>query len=285
MSGRFRKFLAQHQKSTVLTFFIGSLIVLTIIFMAVLAPIISPYDPLELGVRAFKPPDEKNPLGTDTVGRDVLSRTIWGSRASLMVAFISILISITIGSLLGSMVGYVGGTLDRMITSVVDALYAFPTYIFALMIVVILGPQVLNIAMAVGVSFIPQYYRVVRSIVLSIKERLFIESEKALGASSLYIVRQHILPYAISSIIVLMSMGIADSILTVAGLGFLGIGIQPPTPEWGTDMRFGRDVFLIGGWWVSVAPGIMIFLSVMGFNLFGEGLNALFQERGGQYGA
>jgi len=285
LSGRFRKFLAQHQKSTVLTFFIGSLIVLTIIFMAVLAPIISPYDPLELGVRAFKPPDEKNPLGTDTVGRDVLSRTIWGSRASLMVAFISILISITIGSLLGSMVGYVGGTLDRMITSVVDALYAFPTYIFALMIVVILGPQVLNIAMAVGVSFIPQYYRVVRSIVLSIKERLFIESEKALGASSLYIVRQHILPYAISSIIVLMSMGIADSILTVAGLGFLGIGIQPPTPEWGTDMRFGRDVFLIGGWWVSVAPGIMIFLSVMGFNLFGEGLNALFQERGGQYGA
>jgi len=221
-------------------------------------------------------------MGTDTLGRDVLSRVLWGGRASLAVAIIATLLSMGVGSPLGALSGYFGGKLDTVLTSVMDTLYCFPCYILALLIAVILGPEATNISIAVGISYIPEYFRVVRSIALNIKEKTFIEAEKVLGASHFRIVFIHIMPYTLSSISVMVSMGVADSILAVAGLGFLGLGVRPPTPEWGTDMRWGRDVFLTGSWWISLFPGIFVFLSVLGFNLLSEGINSLLKERGAE---
>jgi len=281
LRARLRKFLAAHSKPALLTFFIGLAIVIMLVFMAIFAPLISPYNPIKGVSEPMESPNGNHPWGTDTLGRDVLSRTIWGGRASIMVALIAMLVSLGVGSPLGAISGYLGGKLDRVFVIAMDTFYAFPTHIMALMIAIMLSPEAMNIAIAVGAAHMPRYFRVVRSISLSIRERLFIEAEKSLGASSSFIILHHILPYTISSITVLMSLGIAHSILTVAGLGFLGIGVQPPTPEWGTDMRWGRDIFLIGKWWAVVYPGFMIFLTVMGFNLLSEGLNAIFQERGG----
>jgi peptide/nickel transport system permease protein len=193
----------------------------------------------------------------------------------------AMMIATAVGIPSGALSGYFGGKLDQLIAATMDSFYAFPHYITALLITIFLGRDPTKIALAVGVAYIPYFFRIVRSVTLSIKERAFIEEERVIGASSLFIVRHHILPYTVSSIIVFFSMSISRSILLIAGLGFLGLGIQPPTPEWGTDMRFARDQFLLGKWWTILPPGLMVFMAVLGFSLLGDGLNSIFQERKG----
>lgn len=286
MRRRLENFLAEHRKLSLAMLFSGTAMVITLTFLAAFAPYVTRYSPIEIGSTLLGPPNSDHILGTDALGRDIFSRVCYGGRASLSVAFVAMIISITVGSFLGAAGGYIGGKLDRVVAVFMDAAYAFPTYIMAFMIAIVLGPDAINLSFAVAIAGIPGYFRIVRSIALSIKERTFIEAEVIIGAPTKYIVIHHILPYAISSIIVLMSMGVADAILAISGLGFLGIGIQPPSPEWGTDLRWGREVLLNGQWWPTVFPSIAIFLAVFGFNMLGEGLSAIFREQaGGRFAA
>lgn len=275
----FSKILTKYAKSTAFNIFFGGCLVFVIIFMVTFAPLLTPFDPLELSSDVLVPPSPRHPFGTDTLGKDIFSRCLYGGRISLLVAFFSILLSSIIGITVGTLSGYIGGAIDRVLLFVADILYAFPVYVMALMITVVLTPTTENIAMAVSVSYFPQYFRIARNSALSLKERSFIESEKIIGAGTFYIVRRHIIPFIMPSMIVIASMGIADSIGTVAGLSFVGLGIQPPTPEWGLDLKLGRDVFLANKWWAITFPGIMIFLTVLGFNLLGEGINTIIKER------
>lgn len=283
---RVREFLANYSRGTLLGLFVGAAIVSILFIIAIFAPFLSPYSPTEISFAPMLPPNEINLLGTDTLGRDVLSRAFWGGRASLTFSLLAMIIAMSAGIPMGAASGYIGGTLDRAAASAMDAFYAFPHYIMALLIAVMLGREPMNVALAVGIAYVPYFFRIVRSITLTLKERDFVYDTRSIGASSWYIIYHHILPYTVSSILVFFSMAVSRSIVVLAGLGFLGLGIQPPTPEWGTDMRWGRDIFLMGSWWVLVAPGIMIFLAVVGFSLLGEGLDSVFRERkGGRYAA
>jgi peptide/nickel transport system permease protein len=255
---------------------IGSGLVLSLTLIVVFAQFISPSDPLGMSFQSLQPPSIEHLMGTDTLGRDILSRVIYGGRASMTVAFLSVLLALLVGAPFGSLSGYFGGTLDRIGGIVIDALYAFPSILLAILIASALGPGVMNTAIAVGFSMIAQYFRVVRSITLSIKERLFVEAEKALGAGDFYIIFRHVMPYCVSSLIALITLSIAYAIISVAGLGFLGIGIPPPTPEWGTDLNLGRQPIASGVWWPTTFPGLMTFVAVLGFNMLGDGLDAIF---------
>lgn len=256
----------------------GVAIVTMFIIIIFFAEYVAPYDPNQCTRNALMPPSNKHLMGTDILGRDILSRILFGARTSTSVAILAVGIAIAVGVPLGLMSGYLGGLLDRLLTMVMDTLYSFPLFILAALMATMLGRGIVNTAMAVAIVSIPNYFRVVRSITTSTKELQFIEAEKALGASKKIIMFRHILPYSIPSILVIMSMGIADSILSVAGLGFLGLGIPPPTSEWGTDLEFGREVITSGVWWPSVFPGIMILLATFSFNIVGETLDSILKK-------
>jgi len=256
---------------------VGLILVIAIIFLGAFASFVSPYSPLELGEDKLSPPTTVHPLGTDNLGRDVFSRIAHGTKISLLVAASAISVSLVLGAGLGTVSGYFGGFIDRVIGLSMDALFTFPVIILALAVSVMLGPGVTNTAIAVGIALIPSYYRVTRSLVLSIKERGFIEGTKAIGAGDFHMIIRHILPNCLSSLAVLTSFNIAEAIISVAGLGFLGLGIQQPTPEWGADLKIGREVLAAGAWWPSLFPGLLIFVMVLGINLLSEGVNAMFK--------
>lgn len=260
--------------------FIGGTILLVIIFAALLAPFLTPYSPLTMVDDIVEPPSLAHPLGTDTLGRDVLSRVLFGTRISLLVGFIAVLVSLSVGVSLGCISGFIRGNVERVLVLFMDCAWSFPIFVLALLIAIVLSPDPPSIAIAVGLGYTPQFFRVIHGIVVSIRERTFIEADKSLGAGSLYIIYHDILPYIISSILVLATMGMAQSILVVSGLGFVGVGIQPPTPELGTDLGWGKSVLLDGKWWPCFFPSLMIFFILIGFNLFGDGLNALLLRRG-----
>lgn len=259
--------------------FSGASISLALIFMAAFASIIAPYDPLGLDFEVLQPPTQDNLFGTDTLGRDILSRVIYGGRISLSVAIISTLLSLAVAIPLGSIFTYIGGKVDRLMILIMDALWIYPMYLLALVIVVLFGASFTNLAITVGIVMIPSLYRMVRSLTLTIKEQTFIEAEKSLGAGMGYIVYRHIIPYVITTLVVLTSLNLAQAIIIASSLGFLGLGIPPPTPEWGTDLYVGNRVWLSGDWWCTFFPALMIFLSVAGFNLLGEGLDSFLRER------
>lgn len=258
----------------------GFMIVAIIILLAIFADFISPFNPYETNADSvLKPPGEGHLLGTDSVGRDIYSRCLLGLRISLLIGFGATLLASSVGSILGVISGYFGGTLDKAISLPMDALWAFPSFITALLVSVILGPAIQNLATALAIGWISSYYRNVRSRVISLKEESFVYAEITMGASSPYIIFHHILPLCFSVIIVLMTMGIAHAVISAAGLGFLGLGIPPPTPELGADIAQGKNVLTRGAWWPTIGPVIFVFLMILGFNLVGESLNRLLGTR------
>jgi len=251
---------------------VGMVILLAFILSALLAPQLAPHDPLaqEL-IRRREPPSHEHPLGLDEVGRDVLSRIIFGARTSLQVGVGSVSFAILIGALLGAISGYVGGWVDNIIMRIMDILLAFPSMLLAIAIVSILGPGLMNMLYAIAIVSIPQYARVVRASVLSVKEQDYILAARAIGCAPRRILFRNVLPNCLTPLIVQGTLGIATAILDAAGLSFLGLGAQPPTPEWGAMLGQGRgSVFTAPH--IVFFPGLAIMLTVLGFNLLGDGL-------------
>ncbi|GHH99785.1 nickel transporter permease [Neobacillus kokaensis] len=251
---------------------IGLYITVLFIIVAILAPWISPYDPYAYNMKALlQPPSLSHPFGTDQFGRDVLSRIIHGSRISLMIGMVGVGISILVGVSLGTIAGYFGGIIDSIIMRIMDILLAFPGFLLALAIISILGPNMLNVMIAIGIFSIPVFARIMRSSVISVKYKEFIEATKSLGGSHFFIIMKHVIPNCIAPIIVLSTMRIATAILTAAGLSFLGLGAQPPSPEWGAMLNEGRE-YIRSATHLSTVPGLIIMLVVLGFNMLGDGL-------------
>jgi peptide/nickel transport system permease protein len=214
-------------------------------------------------------------MGTDNLGRDVFSRILHGADVVLKVALLSAIFSALVGVPLGLLSGFTGGSLDKAVSLVMDSVYSFPGLILAIAMAAMLGPGVLNMAIAISVVYVPTYFRVVRGQTLSVKEQLYVEAARSLGATAATILRLYVFPNVIPSIVVIFSMNVADAILTEAGLSFLGLGIDPSKPDWGYDLSKGK-AFLPGGyWWIITFPGLMIALVALGFALLGEGLNEI----------
>jgi peptide/nickel transport system permease protein len=218
-------------------------------------------------------------LGTDNYGRDVLSRVIHGARTVLLIAILAALMSAAVGIPLGLLSGFIGGSPDRVLSLVMDSIYSFPGLILAIALAALLGPGMLNIAAAIAVIYIPVYFRLVRGKVLSIKADVYIEAARSLGATPLTILVLYVFPNVIPSIVVIFSVNVADSILTEAGLSFLGLGLPPPTPDWGFDLSAGKRFVPSGYWWIITFPGVMIALLTLGFSMLGEGLNEILNPR------
>ncbi len=259
--------------STGVITFIGLAILVFYTLLAVFAPFLAPYDPIKTVGPSLEPPNPKHPFGTDNLGRDVLSRVIYGARIALIIAFLSVAIAAAIGIPLGLISGYVGGWLDRILTLIMDAVYSFPGLILAIAIAALLGPGITNIAISIAVVYAPTYFRVIRSQVTSVKNELYVEAAKAIGATRFSILLRYVLPNVLPSVVVVLSMNLADAIMTEAGLSFLGLGIAPPTPDWGFDLSNGRRFILSRAWWALFYPGIAIITVVLGFSMFSEGLN------------
>ncbi|MDK2840102.1 MAG: peptide/nickel transport system permease protein [Thermosipho sp. (in: thermotogales)] len=255
--------------------FIGAMILIFFIILAIFSPQIAPYDPTQRVGRALTPPNDQFIFGTDNLGRDVLSRVIYGARIALMIAFIAVAIAAGIGVPLGLISGFIGGPLDRTLTLIMDAIYSFPGLILAIAIAAVLGPGIINISISIAVVYTPTYFRVIRNQVSSVKSELYVEAAKALGAKNSEILLKYIFPNVLPSIVVVLSMNLADAIMTEAGLSFLGLGIAPPTPDWGFDLSNGQRFVLSRAWWGLLFPGIAIITVVLGFSMFSEGLNEL----------
>lgn len=254
---------------------IGTTMVIILLIFVLFGEIITPYDPLQFSDDLLQAPSMKHWMGTDLLGRDLFSRLIAGTKFSLGVALIAVGVSLTIGLVLGSISGFYGGPLDRLLMLIMDSLYVFPGFIFVLLMAVVLGPGLWQTALAVSFGRIPSNFRMIRSITLSIKERGFIEAERLLGATNMEIIFNHIAPFYLSILFVTVSLGLARGTLAISGLGFLGLGIPPPTPEWGTELAMGRQYLLRGAWWGVVFPGFFVLIAMLGFNLLSEGLDAV----------
>lgn len=271
--------LKKFPKATLIQLFVGLGILTSLLILSFLVDFIIPFDPIAIGDDLLVPPNSVYIMGTDHLGRDIASRTFTGTQISLVVAMVATALSVTIGLPLGVLSGYIGGKVDKILTLLADAFWGVPTIILAMMVAWLLGPSVINTALAVGLAVSPAFFRIARSETLSIKELVFIEAEKALGASSKRIAFRHILPNTLPSVFVLVTLRIGKSIVSVAGLGFLGLGVPPPTPELGTDLGVARE-FLIGGyWWLIVFPILMIFLLTISFNLISEGLGVIWKPK------
>ena len=252
----------------------GAAIIVIMVLLAVFAGVIAPYDPTEMKVAdALKRPSLAHPFGTDRFGRDVLSRTIYGSRIALGVAISSIGIALVAGAILGLAGGYVGGATDLVIGRAMDVLFSFPTLILAIGIAAMLGPGLDNAALAIAVVYAPLFSRVVRGPVIAERTKEYAVAALGLGAGTFRVVLRHILPNVLAPLIVQTSVSLAYAILTEAALSYLGLGTQPPAPSWGTMLNEGRT-YLETAPWMSVFPGLAIMLAVLGFNLLGDGLRS-----------
>jgi peptide/nickel transport system permease protein len=253
----------------------GAAIVVAMVLFATFAGVVTPYDPTEMNVAdALKAPSMAHPFGTDRFGRDVLSRTIHGSRIALGVAMSSITIAFVIGTLLGLAGGYVGGWPDLVIGRMMDILFSFPTLILAIAIAAMLGPGLDNAALAIAVVYAPLFSRVARGPVIVERAKEYVFAALGLGAGSFRVVFRHILPNVLAPLIVQVSVSLAYAILTEAALSYVGLGTQPPAPSWGTMLNEGRT-YLETAPWMSIFPGVAIMLAVFGFNLLGDGLRAV----------
>ena len=263
----------------------GMLLVSLFIITAIFAPVLSPHDPNETALYdQLKPPlwhengTTKNILGTDDLGRDLLSRLIFGARVSLVVSLFSVGLAFSLGTFFGSVAGYYKGTLDSIIMRVMDIILAFPYLLLAIVVVAYLGPSLQNAMMAIGITYVPRFARIVRGSVLEECEKDYVTAARAIGARDLRIIFLAILPNCLGPLIVLTTLSFASAILDAAALSFLGLGAQPPTPEWGAMIARSRSLILRASW-VMTFPGIAILLAVLGFNLFGDGLRDALDPR------
>ena len=267
------------------TAILGLVIITGFILVAILAPVLSPHDPVATSLYdQLKPPvwhetgTWKNILGTDELGRDTLSRIIYGARVSLTVAIVSVGIAFTLGTLLGCLSGYYKGMVDSLIMRVMDMILAFPYLLLAIVVVAYLGPSLQNAMMAIGITYVPRFARIVRGSVLEECEKDYVMAARAVGASDGRIIFVNILPNCLGPLIVQTTLSMASAILDAAALSFLGLGAQPPTPEWGGMIARSRALILRASW-VMTFPGIAILLAVLGFNLLGDGLRDALDPR------
>jgi len=257
----------------------GTVLIVVFFILAVLAPLLTPYDPNYVQVEnRLMTPGEHHWMGTDGFGRDILSRVIYGARFSLSLAIVVVVLNLVLGLIIGSVAGYFGGLVDEVIMRIVDILLAFPNIIFALCIIGILGPSIPNLILALVALGWVSYARISRGLVLSIKEQVFISAARALGGSSRYIIARHVLPNAFPPLVVLGSLHVGHTILSIAALSFLGLGVQAPTPEWGAMLSEGKQ-FVFTHPHVMIFPGIITTISVFAFNLFGDGLRDIMDPR------
>jgi peptide/nickel transport system permease protein len=258
---------------------VGAVIVALFVFVAGLAPVLVPFNPIQgnLGDR-LQPPSPAHWLGTDELGRDILSRILFGARISLEIQIVAVLVALVIGVALGSVGGYLGGHVDNVIMRAMDVLLAFPSIFLALAIIAALGTGLFNLMLAAGIASVPQFARIVRASILTLKEREFVEAARALGGGSNRIMFRHLLPNCLAPIIVQSTLRMATVLLTASGLSFLGLGVQPPTPEWGAMLSNARS-YLIVAPHVATIPGLAIMVVVVGFNLFGDGLRDTLDPR------
>jgi len=257
----------------------GTVVIAAFVIIAILAPVLAPYEPQAMTYTSIEvPPGPEHWFGTDDLGRDVLSRVLHGARISLQVGLIAVGIAMTTGSLLGLLAGFLGGWWDSVIMRTMDVMLAFPGILLALAIVAILGPGLFNTMIAVGVAAIPVYARTARASTLSVLEVDYVIAARALGARWPRIAFIYVLPNITAPIIVLATVGVATAILSAAGLSYLGLGAQPPTPEWGAMLSDARS-YLRSAWWMATFPGLAIMLVVMGFNLLGDGLRDVLDPR------
>jgi len=253
--------------------------VVTLFAVSFLAPVISPYNPDTINVNEIlMPPSHRHPFGTDELGRDVLTRMIWGSRISLKVGFVAVGIAVIIGIIIGAAAGYYGGWVDDLLMRFVDMMLCFPSFFLILAVIAILEPSIYNIMAVIGLTGWMGVARLVRAEFLRIREMDYVKAARSIGASDFRIVFRHILPNALNPVIVAATLGVAGAILTESALSFLGIGVQPPTPSWGNMLTAGKNNMEIA-WWLSVYPGLAILITVLGYNLLGEGLRDILDPR------
>jgi len=281
-AGLFRRF--RRNRSA----FIGFIILCVLVLCALLAPLIAPNDPNP------SPPDLSKklkpgfwsseslpgmPLGTDALGRCILSRIIYGTRVSLSAGIVAVTIAMILGILFGVLAGYFGGWVDSLIMRIVDIMFAFPALLLAIVIVTVIGQGLDKAMIAIGIVYTPQMARIIRSSVLYIKEMEYIEVQRAIGSAHTRIILRHVLPNSVAPVIVYGTLMLATAILDAAALGFLGLGAQPPTPEWGAMLSKSYSYIVSGAWWAATFPGVAILLSVLGLNLMGDGLRDILDPR------
>jgi peptide/nickel transport system permease protein/dipeptide transport system permease protein len=263
----------------------GLVIITAFILCGIFAPLLSPHDPIETALyEQLKPPawaeggSGKNLLGTDDLGRDILSRIIYGARVSLLVAVVSVGLAFCVGTVLGSVSGYYKGRLDNVIMRVIDMILSFPYILLAIVVVAYLGPSLQNAMLAIAITYVPRFARIVRASVLEECEKDYVMAARAIGARDLRIIFVAILPNCLGPLIVQTTLSFASAILDAAALGFIGMGAQPPTPEWGADIARSRALILRASW-VMTFPGLAILCAVLGFNLLGDGLRDALDPR------
>lgn len=258
---------------------VGGAVVAALAVVAVLAPVLAPWDPHRPDVRKIlAPPSREHPLGTDQLGRDVLSRMLYGARVSLAVGFVSVGIATAVGLALGAAAGYHGGLIDGAIMRLVDLMLVFPRFFLLLAVLAFLRPSIWTIMVVIGLTGWMGVARLVRAEFLSLKEREFVLSSQAVGAGGFRVVWRHILPNAMAPVLVAMTLGIPAAILTESGLSFLGLGVQPPFATWGNILNEGKDTIEIA-WWLSLYPGLAILVTVLAYNLLGEGIRDALDPR------
>ena len=257
----------------------GALSVLMLVALSVFAPLISPFEPTAIDIdNVLSPPTFNHPLGTDELGRDVLTRMLWGGRVSLKVGFVAVGISIFMGTIIGAVAGFYGGKTDAVLMRFVDIMLAFPAFFLILAVIAILDPSIFTIMAVIGVTSWMDVARLVRAEFLTLKERDFVLAATASGAGDLRLIFRHILPNALSPVFISATFGIAGAILIESSLSFLGLGVQPPSPSWGNILTSGKDNIEVA-WWLSLFPGLAILITVLSYNLVGEGLRDALDPR------
>ena len=268
LSYRHKKLIRRFLKRRIIIY---GCVLLVLVVLAFFAPYLAPYDPIQISMEGRKPPSIDHIFGTDRLGRDIFSRVMYGTKFSLTIGIISVSIGLTIGTIMGVISAYYGGIIDTIIMRFIDALLAFPGILLALVVIAVLGPGLINVMLAVGISSVPEYARLARGKVLSVMQLEYVEAIHSLGGSNLRIIVKHILPNISAPITILATLQVGNAILVGSGLSFLGMGAQPPTPEWGLMTAEGRN-FISQAWWISTFPGIAILITVISINQFGDGL-------------